>query len=91
MAEKEAAIPVHAVISANRPRGKTPPRRAAVPDRGGGDALGEAVLRAVLEMDANEFPPDMRVWLAMIDALYGRTEASRNRRQNLARLATPAM
>jgi tetratricopeptide (TPR) repeat protein len=49
----------------------------------GNDDLGEAVLREALAMDANEFPADMRVWLAMMDALHGRTEAAREHRQRI--------
>ena len=49
----------------------------------GEDEPAEAVTRGALELDAEEFPPDMRAWLAIVDALAGRTESAREHRNRI--------
>jgi tetratricopeptide (TPR) repeat protein len=47
------------------------------------DDLAEATTRAALELDPVEFPPDMRIWLAIIDGLAGRTESAMEHRKRI--------
>jgi tetratricopeptide (TPR) repeat protein len=49
----------------------------------GEDDLAEATTRAALELDPGDFPPDMRVWLVIADALAGRTESAKEHRKRI--------